>query len=123
MTRAILTERLRAFDRLWWWVGVTVGPTVLRFALVGPSLLPLVVEQRFGQPEGSGKWLALILPLAITGVATLLLVLVLWSQRWTALRYGLLCPSCGRALTGRYRQEALSSGSCGHCHAQVVEDG
>jgi hypothetical protein len=122
MTRVMLSERLRAYDRLWCRLGLTLGPAMLLLALAGPSLLPLVVERRFGQPEGSEKWLALILPLAMVGVCTLLLILVLWCGRWTARRFGLLCPSCGANLTGRHRRAALGSGNCGRCHARIVED-
>ena len=122
MTRAMLSERLRSYDRLWRWLALTLGPAMLLLAFAGPSFLPLVVEQRFGQPEGSEKWLALIFPLAMVGVCTLLLILVLWCGRWTARRFGLLCPSCGVNLTGRDRKAVLGSGNCGRCHARIVED-
>jgi hypothetical protein len=122
MTRATLSERLRTYDRLWCRLGLTVGPALLLLALAGPPLLPLVVEWRFEQPEGPEKWLAVILPLAIVGVTTLLLGLVLWCQRWTARTFGLLCPSCGVPLTGKHRAATLSSGCCGRCHARIVED-
>jgi hypothetical protein len=122
MTRAMLTERLRAYDRLWGWLGVTVGPAVLLLALAVPPLLPLIVEPRFGQPEGSERWLAVTIPLAFTAVATLLLLLVICCQRWTARTFGLLCPSCSVPLTGKHRRAALGSGNCGRCHVRIVED-
>jgi hypothetical protein len=122
MTRATLSERLRTYDRLWCRLGLTVGPALLLLALASPPLLPLVVERRFEQPEGPEKWLAVIPPLAIVGVATLLLGLVLWCQRWTARTFGLLCPSCGTSLTGKHRPAALGTGCCGRCRARIVED-
>jgi hypothetical protein len=122
MTKAMLSERLRAYDRLWWRLALTVGPALLLLALAGPPLLSLVVGRRFEPPEGPEKWLAVIPPLVLAGVATLPLVLVLWCENWTARRFGLLCPSCNAPLTGRHRPAAVGAGSCGRCRARIVED-
>jgi hypothetical protein len=122
MTRALLTARLRSYDRLWGWIAAVGGPAVLLLAFAAPSLLPLVMERRAAPPEGPEKWLAVVPSLALSGIALLLLILVISCQRWTARTLGLLCPSCGAALTGRNREAALGSGSCGRCHARIVED-
>jgi hypothetical protein len=118
----MLAERLQRYDRLWRWSAVVVCPVVLLLAFASPSLLPLVMERRVRPPEGAEKWLAVVPSLVIVGVSTLLLILVICCGRWTARKFGLLCPSCGAALTGRYRQAAIGSGSCGHCRARIVED-
>src|SRR5690242_13640880 len=99
MNRAVLTERLRAHDRLWCRIGITLGPALLLLALAGPPLLSRVVGRRFEKPpEGPEKWLAVIPPLVLAAGFGLLLALVIWCGRWTARRFGLVCPSCGVSL-------------------------
>jgi hypothetical protein len=118
----MFAERLQRYDRLWRWSAVVMCPALLLLAFASPSLLPLVMERRVAPPEGPEKWLAVVPSLAIAGVATLVLVLVICCGRWTARMLGLFCPSCGALLTGRYRQAAIGSGSCGRCRARIVED-
>ena len=122
MTRASLTERLRAYDRLWLRITFPVLAAMLLVVVAGPLFLPLVMRPRPTPPEGPVKWLAVIPALTTAGAATLLLALVIWLGRWTARRFGLLCPSCGAPLTGRYRRAALGAGACGRCQARVMED-
>ena len=122
MTKAMLTERLRAYDRLWGRITLVVVATVVLFAFAGVAVLPLVAVPPAAAPDGSEKWRALTLPLAISGASMLLLALTIWCGRWTARRSGLLCPSCGVPLTGRHRRAALGAGRCGRCHTLIVED-
>jgi hypothetical protein len=128
MTRATLTERLRAYDRLWRWVLVATCLLVMLIVAAGPQLAQALLEPWWAQPEGPEE--RKVWALAWTGVATLLmvgvallgLVLVRWGNRWAPRKFGLLCPSCGAALAGRNRHAALGAGTCGRCQARVVED-
>jgi hypothetical protein len=127
MTKAVLTERLRAYDRLWrWLLVVTCVLELLAFA-AGPQLAQALLERWWGRPEGAEERRAWALAwtgvatLLMVGVALLLLVLVIAGMKWTPRKFGLLCPSCGARLV-RYRHAALGAGTCGRCQARVVEE-
>jgi hypothetical protein len=122
MTKAVLTERLRAYDRLWMRIALGMFPVLVLLPFAAMAVLSLVVGPRPGPPEGSEKWQALSLPLAVSGVAMLLLALTMWAGGWTARRHGLLCPSCGDPLTGRHRRAVLGAGRCGRCRTAIVEE-
>jgi hypothetical protein len=127
MTRATLTERLRAYDRLWRWILVAAFLLVMLTVAAGPQLAQTLLDPWWGQPEGPEQrrdwvlaWSA-VSCLMMSGLGLLGLVLVRWGGRWAARKFGLLCPSCGVALAG-YRHAALGAGTCGRCQARVVED-
>jgi len=127
VTRATFTERLRACDRLWRWVCVMACLLDMLAFAAGPQLAQALLEPWWGRPERSEERRARILAwtgvatLIMSGVALLMLLLVIWGGRWTARKFGLLCPSCGARLV-RYRYAALGAGTCGRCQARVVED-
>jgi hypothetical protein len=124
MTRAMFNEHLRAFDRLWRWITVAVCLFLVLAFAAGPPLARVLPEPWLGRPEGleERQVRILIVPSLLMGVALLLLVLVSWGRRWTAMKFGLRCPSCVAPLTGKNRHAALGRGKCGRCQAQVVED-
>jgi hypothetical protein len=122
MTRAVLTERLQAHDRLWVRLGWVLCPAVVLLPFVCLSLCSFFIQPRPGPLVGQDRWLAVIPSLAIAGVSTLLLVLLIWWGRWTARRFGLVCPSCRAPLTGKYRWSALGAGACGRCRAHIMDD-
>jgi hypothetical protein len=128
MTKATLTERLRAHTRLWWWILVTAGPAflVLFFAvpeielhMIGwPPARPLEREER----RAADLTLAIVFSSTSLATTLILFLLMSWCSRWLARKFGLLCPCCSAALSGRYRYAAVGAGKCGSCQARVVED-
>src|SRR5262245_7918024 len=122
MTRAMLSERLRGYDRLWRWLDFAGYLLLVLAFAAGPPFSQVLLGPWLGQPEGSeerrvGVRVASSL---IAGVSLLLLVLLSWGTRWTVRKFGLLCPSCGVPLPGRQRYAALGAGKCGRCQARVV---
>jgi hypothetical protein len=127
MTRVTFTERLRAYDRLWRWVFVAACVLEMLAFTTNPKLAQALLEPWWGRPEGPEQRRAWVLAwtgvatLIMSGVALLMLILVIWGGRWTARKFGLLCPCCGARLV-RYRYAALGAGTCSRCQARVVED-
>jgi hypothetical protein len=128
MTRATFTERLRAHDLLWRWIFAAVCLLLLLAGTAGPQVAHALLEPWLGPGKGPEEWRvgalagAVVSCLMVVGVALLVVALLRWGGRWTTRKYGLLCPSCGAALAGRYRHAALGAGTCGSCQARVVED-
>jgi hypothetical protein len=128
MTKATLTELLQAHTRLWWWIVGTAGRAyfVLFFAI--PEIVLHFIGWPLARPlereERRAAGLALAIVFCSTSLATTLVLILLmrWCSRWSARKFGLLCPSCGAALCGRYRYAALGAGKCGSCQTQIVGD-
>lgn len=47
------------------------------------------------------------------------LVFLFWGIDLLSRRYGVICPSCGKTITGS--QVVIASSNCGHCGARVLE--
>src|SRR5262245_18893024 len=127
MTRATFSDRLRAFDRLWLWIAVAGLLLMLLTLGAGPGWADAILTPTWERPEDPQErkqWVLAhsgIFTLITVGEALLILVVVIWGQRWTARRFGLLCPSCGVMLL-RYRRAVLGAGKCGGCQAHIIED-
>src|SRR5262245_13423167 len=124
MTRARFSEHLQAYDRRWRWITVAAFLLLVLAFAAGPPLAQVLLYPSLGQleaPENRQVRVPIVSGLMVA-VALLMLVLLSWATRWTARKFGLLCPSCAASLTGRNRQAALGAGKCGRCQARVVED-
>jgi hypothetical protein len=123
MTRDTFSEHLQAYDRLWRWLTVAEFLLLMLAFAAGPPLAQVLLGQRLGHPEGPEERRAAVLVFSglMVGMGLLMLVLLSWATRWTAKRFGLLCPSCAVPLTGMNRYAALGAGMCGRCQARVVE--
>lgn len=127
MTRATLTERLRAHDRLWGWILVPAYLLMMLTVAVGPVLGQALLEVWWQLPETQEQrrhWVlawSVVACLVTSGLGLLEMGLVRWGRRLVSMKFGLLCPSCGIGLAG-YRHTALGVGTCGRCQTQVVED-
>jgi len=127
MTRAALRDRLRAFDHLW--LGIAVGVLLLMLLTIAaaPQWAEALLAPTWERPEDSEErkqWVLAytgIVTLITVGEALLMLVVVIWGQRWTARKLGLVCPSCGVALL-RSRRAVLGAGKCSGCQAHIVAD-
>jgi len=124
MTRATFSEHLQTYDRLWRWIVVAAFLLLVLACAASPPLAQVLLGQSLGQAEAPEQRRVLVLVVSglIVAVALFLLVLSMWGTRWTARKFGLLCPSCAAPLTGTNRHAALGAGKCGRCQARVVAD-
>src|SRR5262249_39065853 len=108
MTRPTFSEHLQAYDRLWRCIIVPEYLLLILAFAAGPPLARVLL----GPPEAPEElrvWVLVVSSL-MAGVALLLMVVSAWGTRWTARKFGLLCPSCAAPLTGRNRHAALGAG-------------
>jgi len=46
---------------------------------------------------------------------------MIWSMKQRTRKYNMVCPSCGKPLTGYTGQIAVATGNCGHCGCALFE--
>jgi hypothetical protein len=112
-TRDELQRRSKLYERQRFFVtAIGFGPLLVIYLLVHTRYLrPWLPQSREAQVV-----VLLLIPAAWFAAVTLL-------HRWLApARLGLQCPRCRQRLVGMAFTDAMSTGQCDSCHAEVVSD-
>lgn len=112
-TRDELQRRSQVYERQRSFVSVIgFGPLLLIYLLVHTRYL------RPWLPESREAELVVLLLLPAAWFAAVMLL----HGWWAPARLGLRCPRCRHRLVGRAFMDAMSTGQCDSCHADVVLD-
>jgi len=68
----------------------------------------------------SQAWMNTVYTPLFIGFVLLQLPLMIWYSKRCTRKFGLLCPSCGKPLTGSTAQIAIATGNCGHCGSSIL---
>ena len=114
MTRKSFIERQQAATRessrvnLFWMIiffGVIIGNALWATSLVNHK---------------SQAWMNTVYAPLFIGFVLLNLPLMIWYSKRCTRKFGLLCPFCGKPLTGSTGQIAIATGNCGHGGSAIL---
>ena len=112
-TRDELQRRYKIYERQRVFVSaIGFGPLLIIYLLVHTRYL-----RPWLPPSHEAQLVVLLLVPAAWFAAVMLL-----HGRSAPARLGLVCPGCRRRLVGMAFTDAMSTGQCGSCHADVVSD-
>jgi transcription elongation factor Elf1 len=115
MTKSEFLERHQAFQRAGNRFAALWLPVFLGFLFVNIPISSWI--ERHANPTMHLAY-AIAMPCAFAGLIGWLVMFGMKQRR----SHGLLCPSCGKAMTGVSAQITTATGNCSHCGVRVLSD-